>query len=509
VRIYRRSPGGVYQVEFSLPSGGPPIRQSTHERDKRVALAKAAAIVEAATRQWSRQEDLFASRDSYSWELAVDDWHRARMKEAIAVATIEIDGQNLRYLTAAKDGAGRSFFASRLLRDIDGQAIDDYVTQALALGLVPETVAKRLQTLRKVLEAARRKRGSDGRPLLAEMPPIPSMGRSRDDDGWGRSLTFDEWECVRLAFPTCEADAHTPGLRRRIFELAKAGPVTSAAVVEATGVDVGYVRSALWAASHPDSSGRFLIRMRERLPTARGQPLRQYGLWRAELPGPPLADVDQRGWVEIALWTGQHTADVNSFTPDLFNLGPGVGPPPRRLPAGSYVWRNSKNRKRTKNKIRDQVRPMPPQLVQALERLARVRGLHPDVPVAGHWAEGYIHKAFQSAAKRAGLAPVKDERGRPHLLSPNDIRRTSATLLAEILVENGVGLDKGATEIIADHLGHRGLDVARRVYDRAAGPRLGVVASMFAALHEGRRGPKSEPSADATDIAPTAIRKRK
>jgi hypothetical protein len=506
VRIYRRHPGGVYQVEFSLPSGGAPIRQSTHERDKRLAVAKAAALVEAATRRWSRQEDLFGSRDSYSWELAVDDWNRARIKQPISTATLEFDGQNLRYLARAKDGEGRPFFAGRLLRDIDGRTIDDYVTQALALGLVPETVAKRLQTLRHVLTAARKRRGSDGRPLLAELPPIPSMGRSRDDDGWGRSLSREEVERVILAFPTCDTDAHTPGLRRRIFELAKIAPLTSAIVVDATGVSPEYVRSALSLASHPDSPGRFLIRLRERVPAPRGQPLRQYALWRADLPGPALAEVDQRGWVEIALWTGQHTADVNSFTPELFNLGPGVGPSPHRLPPGAYIWRNSKNRKRTRGKVRDQVRPMPPQLVECLERLARIRGLHPDTPVAGYLAQGCVYRAFQAAARRAGLEPVKDDRGRPHLLSPNDLRRTSATLLAELLVEHGLGLDKGATEILADHLGQRGLEVARRVYDRATGPRLGVVQSMFAALHAERRGPKSEPG---THIAPAARRERK
>ncbi len=512
MRLYQRDPEhpGIWQCEFSLPSGGPPMRKSTGERDKRLAWTKACALAEAATRQWSRQEDLFASRDSYYWEAAVEDWNRTRMKAGLALATINFDGQNERYLSGARDGEGKPFFAGRLVRDIDAAAIDGYTLQMQALGLLSETIAKRLGTLRQILAAARTRRGSDGRPLLGELPPIISPGRSRDPDGWGRALTVDEGERVVLAFPTSDVEAMRPGLSRRIFELAKAGPVTAEMVIAATGADPAYVRTALSRASNLDHPDHFLRRLREREQTGRRcQPLRRYALCRDVMPAPAVAAVDQRGWVEIALETGMHASDVNDFCPESFNLGPGRGGPPHRLHPGTFVWRNSKNRRRTR-KVRDQVRRMSRNLTAVLERLTRLRGATPGVPIAGRWLSGNIHRDFQLAARRAGLEPVADDRGRPHLLSANDLRRTAATWLAEWLVQNGKGLDRSPTEIIADFLGHTGLDVARQIYDRAKGARLDIVTSVFDALHAARKGPRaSGPMSDESDIAPAFLRERK
>jgi hypothetical protein len=434
VRLYQRGGKGVYYAEFSIPGVGAPVRKSTHERDRRQAWAKAAAMLEAETRQWSRQELLFASRDNYRWERACADWHDARMREGWALATIEIDGQNLRYLAQATDGAGTPFFAGKLLRDIDGVTIGAYVTQALALGLTPETVAKRCHTLGQILTCARARNGTDGRPLLAEVPPFPALGRSRDPDGWGRALSREEWDALRLALPTTgetAAATFTPGHRG-----GRAGKA-----------------------------------------------------------------VDQRGWAEICLWTAQHTDDVNHFVPELVNLAPVVGPAPRRLPPYSFVWRNSKNRRRTAGKIREQVRRMTHPLRAALERMQRVRGFADGVPIAGRWLRGNIWRDMSNAARRAGIAPVIDDRGKPHLVSPNDLRRTAATWIAEELAARGSGPDKSAIELIAEFLGHRGIDVARAIYDRAAGTRLDQVTDVLDALAGPRVGPKSAPELPA-DIVP-------
>lgn len=439
MRLYQRGGKGVYYAEFSIPGVQAPVRKSTHERDRRQAWVKAAAMLEAETRQWSRQELLFASRDNYRWERACADWHDARMREGWALATIEIDGQNLRYLAAAVDGAGTPFFRTRLLRDIDGMTIGAYVTQQLALGLTPETVAKRVHTLSQILTCARARNGTDGRPLLAELPPIPALGRSRDPDGWGRALSREEWEGFRLALPTTGETApatFTPGHRG-----GRAGKA-----------------------------------------------------------------VDQRGWAEICLWTAQHADDVNSFTPDLVNLAPVVGPSPRRLPPFSFVWRNTKGRRRTRGKVREQIRRMPAALRTVLERLERARGLVSGVPVAGRWLRGNIWRDMQMAARRAGIAVVQDDRGKPHLVSSNDLRRTAATWLAEALAERGSGPDKSAIEKIAEFLGHRGIDVARAIYDRAAGTRLDQVTDVLDALAGPRVGPKPAELPPA-DIVPIRSRK--
>lgn len=506
MRLYQRK--GIYHVEFSLPSGGRPKRQSTHERDQRQARAKAHAIEEAAIREWSRQEDLFGSRDTYVWESAVADWNRERMKQGLAIATIEFDGQNLRYLAAAKDTDGRSFFAGRLIREINGPTVEHYIAQQVALGLVHETVSKRLSTLRQVLEHARARKGTDGRQLLSELPRIPSLAPSRDDSGWGRAIDYDtEWEPLRLAFPTCDIEA--PGLRLKIWDLATRYPsVTASDVADETHATMESVRSALSRASNPGAPGFFLRRLRVPLcHGGRGAPLRRYARAFEALPRAPLAAVDQRGWVEICVWTGEHTADVNSFTPDLFNLGPGPGSPPHRLPAGTFLWRNSKNRQRTRGKIRDQVRALPAELTACLERLAAVRGLRDGAPVAGNWLRGNIHRDMTLAARRAGLQPVIDDRGRPHLLSANDLRRTAATWIAEQLAAHGSGPDKSAIEVIAEFLGHRGIEVARRIYDRSAGARLGVVVSMLDSLKGRRKAPAALPA--ISHIGPAAARERK
>jgi integrase len=93
---------------------------------------------------------------------------------------------------------------------------------------------------------------------------------------------------------------------------------------------------------------------------------------------------------------------------------------------------------------------------------------------------------------RAGIPAVNDERGKPHFVSANDLRRTSATWLADHLADKGSGPDKSAIEIIADHLGHVGIEVARAIYDRGANARI---AKADAALGEvwQRIGPKPAP----------------
>jgi integrase len=150
---------------------------------------------------------------------------------------------------------------------------------------------------------------------------------------------------------------------------------------------------------------------------------------------------------------------------------------------------------------------MDAELRACLERLAAERGLAPGIPVAGHWSRGNQHRDLCAAARRSGLGPILDDRGRTHLLSANDLRRTAATWLAEGLARRGSGPDKSATEVIAEFLGHAGLDVARGIYDRASGPRLGIVTSVFNELRAGRRGPKAVESVSHPQLAALPERK--
>lgn len=409
MRIYLRA--RRYWVRFTTP-GGEPRREPTGCTELRAAERAARAIVESAARDWSHQEELFGSRDRYPWEVAVVDWHRERMLERIAPATLEIDGQNLRYLAAAHDGAGRKFFAGRLLREIDGPTILGYVEQQRALGLTAETITIRLCTLRKVLASAAARLGSDKRPLLSGMPPIPKLGRSRAADGWGRALSMDEFERLAAALPA------------------------TGEVVRGSG----------------DARGNYR----------------------------PSLVVDQRGWVEICVWTAQHASDVNDFCPRHVNL-----------PAGTFVHRNTKNRRRTQGRIKETVVFMPPQLRDVVARLRAVRGWEPDQPIAGYWTEGHRSKALREACLRAGIEAVTDDRGRRHFVSANDLRRTAATWIAEEAVRSGTGPDKSATEVIADWLHHSGLDVARNIYDRAKGARQAAAAEILGRL--ARRPPLKAP----------------
>lgn len=435
MKVYLRPGSPVWQVEYRLPGVKGTQRRSTGHRDRRDADVAAHALVERETRKWSRQQDLFASSDSYTWERACADWCAERIHEGVSVATLDLDGQNLKYLSGAEGAGGVRFFGGRLIRDISSKLVLEYIENARAQGLTPETVNKRTSTLRRILASAQSRLGSDNRALLTILPKIPRLAASRDTDGWGRALTREEWESLRGALST-------------------------------TGEIAG--------GASPGRGGR------KRVSTA----------------------VDQRGWCEVALWTAMHVADVNEAFPEYFNIGTEartVGT--HILKPGEFLWRNTKNRRRTSGKVREQVRQMPPQLVTAIRRMALVRDFRPGEPIAGRWPGGNRTRDLHAAAVRAGLTWTKDDRGKPHLVSANDLRRTAATWLAEMLAVRGSGPDKSAVEIIAEFLGHRGLDVARRIYDRAAGARLTVVASMFDEME--RLPPKAAPGTPARvlDIA--------
>lgn len=493
MRLFKRD--RIFYVEFTLPDGQTTRTLSTHESRKRAASAKATAIVEAECRTWVRQEDEADSRDNFRFEAAIDLFNRKRMLEPVSASTLEIDGQNERYLLAAVDGVGQPFFRGRLVREITGPVIVDYVTQALALGLVPETVSKRLSTLRKILRACRKEKGSDGRPLVGELPDFPALGVSRDPDGWGRALSREEAAAFLAELP---AGQRMVPYQDAILALCRReGLIGSAEVAAELGISEGAARAALtWAThAHGDRSPWLYVAAR-RQTGERGMPAKLYAPLDVH-PRGVRAEVDQRGWASTCLWTAMHPADVNTFTPDLVNLTDAVGPAPLQLPPRSFLWRNTKNRRRAK--VRDQVRKLPAQLKLELERMERERGFHRDVPIAGHWDSGNMWRAFRGACERAGIPQVLDDRGRPHWVSASDLRRTAATWLAEEWARGGTG-DKTVIELIRDFLGHRDDRVARNIYDRATGTRLDVATETLDRVvlaPAPRKGPHSHPAPSA------------
>lgn len=450
MRLSKRGQGGTYQVRFTLPDGSV-VRQTTGERDERTARGKAKAMVEAATQRWVRKDAAGNSGDGYTFEDACERYAKVRLHKRLTVDTYEKDGAHIRYLAAATDGEGRPFFKGVPLALISGATILDYVNQELARGLTPETINGRLSTLRGILRLAAKGTGTDGRPLIAAVPEIERLPPSRSPGGWGRALTMDEWERIRLNLP-CTGET---------------------ASCMATG---------------------------------------KRGCGRG-------ASVDQRGWAEICIITAMHTRDVNTFCPEHVNLSdfhvtrtiPDLFPGPIEMPPWSFIWRNSKNRARTRGRIAPAVRLMSEELRAVLERLRLVRGFREGIPVAGHWIESNMNRDMWKACKRAGVAPVIDERGREHWLSPNDLRRTSATFLAESFVsdpEAATANGKTAIEEIAEHLGQTDTKVARTIYDRARGARLASVTQRLNRIWGARKGPKpAEPPPKPAQFIP--VRKAK
>lgn len=146
-------------------------------------------------------------------------------------------------------------------------------------------------------------------------------------------------------------------------------------------------------------------------------------------------------------------------------------------------------------RIREEWRPMPPQLRAVLEDAAARGRVVAGQRVAGRWRN--VIRDLRVACELAGVAPVIGPRGKPHWVSPNDLRRTGATWLAEALLRAGSGPDRSGVEVVADWLGHRGIDVARRIYDRATGARLEratqALAGLLVPITQDLRGPRKPP----------------
>jgi integrase len=121
-----------------------------------------------------------------------------------------------------------------------------------------------------------------------------------------------------------------------------------------------------------------------------------------------------RVWLDLGVWTGQHSADVDTMTWGMVDLGagPGAGPGPG---AAFFMRRNTKNRRRP------EWLPMPDGLRRRLAdqwALDRRNGAPPptsDACIAGRWHAA--RRTLRKACFKLGFAPV----------APIDLRRTAAT----------------------------------------------------------------------------------
>lgn len=489
MRVYLRGP--IYYVAFTLPGAPAETVVSTRQREKRRAEAVADTILARHMAELQRTTRTESSTSGLRFETtaevarfrtegvrpgdagAVARWLRARIHQTtragrpLAPATLELDGRNLVYLAQARGGDGRSFFAGELVQGVTGETIAAYIVACKAAGLLVETISKRLGTLRMVLQHAHTTPGPDGRPLLGLLPLIPNLGTSRDADGWGRALTREEWAALRMALPT------TLAAKRSVWQAPKGRTWYGSA----DGRPVNLLSDGEAAQLEPDAARALALERVQCLPRGR-------------------RSVDQRGWSEICLLTAQHPSDVNDMCPERIGGHPGSLP---GLKPGQYMWRNTKSKG---HKVRQRPKWMCRDLCEVVERLRAERGWADGVPLAGFWTNP--HRDLNIAARRSGLAPVTDDRGRTHLVSASDLRRTAATWLGETLAETGSGPDRSAIEIIADFLGHKGIDVARRIYDRSAGARDRIAADAFDRMRDSERRPP-RPLGEPT---PLPLRKR-
>jgi integrase len=331
----------------------------------------------------------------------------------------------------------------------------------------------RLGTLRKALELAV-ERGALA--CMPEPWPIPRPGSEGHLDR-GRYLLREEAEVLRASYPprarrapstsTCPIapSALEPGaltLGQALDWLVTGGvrrrtEATQGMRAEHVGLlghffgrerpladfagPAGYrLLLAFVAAEGPEAGGRGVrfCTLRKRLNTL-SLALKE-GVKRGALPGLPpwpelpadsvprerwltVAEYEQlraalaprwRLWVDLGVWTGQHSADLDTMTNGMADLGAGPGAGPG-AGAAFFLRRNTKNRRRP------EWLPMPDELRRRLtdqwmaDRRTGAPPPQPDTCIAGRWHAA--RRTLRKACFKLGIPPV----------APIDLRRTCAT----------------------------------------------------------------------------------
>jgi integrase len=168
-------------------------------------------------------------------------------------------------------------------------------------------------------------------------------------------------------------------------------------------------------------------------------------------------------WIDLGVWTGQHSSDLNTMTWAMVDLGGGAG---AAAGEGRSLWL----RRNTKNRATAEWLPMPAELRRNLAAL--YRSLEPKPApnecIVGPWK--HAGHRLRKACIRLGIAPC----------SPIDFRRTCATWW----IESG-----GDKEALRKWLGHSGnSSMVERHYSKITPKMLdGGVDALDRAAAEGAR----------------------
>jgi integrase len=398
-------------------------------------------------------------------------------------------------------------------------------------------VRARLSTLRKALDFAL-ERGALPRP--PEGWPIPKPGSEGHLEARTRYILRDEAELIRERFPTrrrqppavsrCSIPASAPvpsgvtlgealgwltgggGVRRRTDATQRMRAEHATHVLRFWGADrpigdfVGANGYALLRdfvrQEGPEEGGRGVrfCTIRKRLNTlslALKEGVKRGAL--AALPPFPELPADSvprerwltfdeyerlrgalrsrwRPWLDLGVFTGQHSSDLDTMTFGMLDLGAGPGAGPGSG-AAFFLRRN------TKNKRRPAWLPMPDELRRRLtdlwtaDRRTGAPPPHPDECIVGRWhAAG---RTLRKACFKLGIEPV----------APIDLRRTCATWWID------AGGPKEGLRLFLGHAANSSM--VERHYSKVT-PLMTAegVAALDRQAHRGRA-----PSASASSVA--------
>jgi integrase len=170
----------------------------------------------------------------------------------------------------------------------------------------------------------------------------------------------------------------------------------------------------------------------------------------------------RRLWLDVAIWTGQHTSDISTMTWQMADLGagPGKGPGP-----GAAFWL----RRNTKNAVKPVWLPLPDELRTRLTEAYRERPPEdPTLTIVGGWHN--VSTRFRRACRKLRIPSF----------SPIDCRRTCATWW----IEKG-----GPKEALRRWLGHaQNSAMVERHYSQVTPD---MVAGGVHALNRAARDPGS------------------
>ncbi len=158
--LYRRSKGGNWWIDVSLPTGER-VRKSTNTKDKKEAAELLASLIEGAWRVVN-----LGDKPKRTWLEAVDRW----LKEKGHKKSIEDDKSQLRWLNP--------FLGGKFLHEISRDEIDFITEKRLEGEVSNSTVNRTLEVLRAMLNMAKDEWGwIDNVPKVRMLPKVEGRVR--------------------------------------------------------------------------------------------------------------------------------------------------------------------------------------------------------------------------------------------------------------------------------------------------------------------------------------------